>query len=82
MDERLAWPQILSKLIAGQSLERAEAAAAMDEIMDGAATPAQMAGFVVALRAKGETSDEIVGLVETMRAKGHHVDVRGALLDT
>jgi anthranilate phosphoribosyltransferase len=54
----------------------------MTEIMDGAATPAQIAGFVIALRAKGETTDEIVGLVRTMRAFAEKVDVAGELLDT
>jgi anthranilate phosphoribosyltransferase len=59
-----------------------QAAAAMAEIMEGAATPAQVAGFVVALRARGETLDEVVGLVQTMRRYARHVDVSGDVLDT
>lgn len=54
----------------------------MIEIMEGAATPAQIAGFVIALRAKGETVDEIVGLVRTMRRYGDKVEVVGEVLDT
>ncbi len=54
----------------------------MTEIMEGAATPAQIAGFVIALRAKGETVDEIVGLVRTMRRYGDKVEVVGEVLDT
>jgi anthranilate phosphoribosyltransferase len=81
-DAAVAWPRLLAKLLAGEALAEEEAAAAMVEIMEGAATPAQIAGFVVALRAKGETTDELVGLVRTMRAYAHRVEVEGALLDT
>jgi anthranilate phosphoribosyltransferase len=63
-----SWPNTLTKLLAGESLTESESSAAMTDIMEGAATPAQIAGFVVALRAKGETTDEVVGLVKTMRA--------------
>ena len=77
-----SWPQILSSLLAGSSLSEEDTAAAMTEIMDGAATPAQIAGFVVALRAKGETVDEIVGLVRTMRDRGARVPVASEVLDT
>ena len=76
------WSNVLSRLLAGKSLSEEEAAACMDEIMEGAATPAQMAGFVVALRAKGETIDEITGLVRTMRRHGAKVHVSGEVLDT
>lgn len=69
-------------MLAGRSLSEEEAGAAMTEIMEGAATPAQVAGFVVALRAKGETTDEIVGLVRTMRAYAERVEVTTRVLDT
>ena len=82
MTEAFSWPNTLSKLLARESLTEAEATAAMTEIMDGAATPAQIAGFVVALRAKGETTDEIVGLVKTMRAFASPLNVPGDVLDT
>jgi anthranilate phosphoribosyltransferase len=73
MTEQFAWGRIITKLLRGESLAEEESAGAMAEIMEGAATPAQIAGFVVALRAKGETTEEIVGLVKTMRAYGEKV---------
>jgi anthranilate phosphoribosyltransferase len=82
MTPDLAWSHVLHKLLSGQSLDEAEAAAAMAEIMEGAATPAQIAGFVVALRAKGETADEIAGLVKSMRGYSQKVTVTGDVLDT
>jgi len=82
-DAAFSWPHTLAKLLAGESLATDEASAAMVEIMEGAATPAQIAGFVVALRAKGETAAEVVGLVKTMRAYAERVDVPYPnLLDT
>src|SRR5439155_26256712 len=51
------WPNVLSAVLRGESLSTDDAAWAMDEIMSGNATPAQVAGFAVALRAKGETPD-------------------------
>lgn len=82
MGENFSWSHTISQLLAGASLAEDETAAAMTEIMEGAATPAQIAGFVVALRAKGETTDEIVGLVRTMRRYSTKVDISGDLLDT
>jgi anthranilate phosphoribosyltransferase len=58
----------IQKLLDREDLERGEARAVMDEIMSGEATPAQISGFLVALRAKGETADEIAGCAEAMRA--------------
>jgi anthranilate phosphoribosyltransferase len=58
----------ITKLLEGKQLARAQARAVMDEIMLGEATPAQIGGFLVALRAKGETPDEIAGCAEAMRA--------------
>jgi anthranilate phosphoribosyltransferase len=77
-----SWSQALSELLAGHDLTEETAAAAMAEIMQGAATPAQVAGFVVALRAKGERPAEVAGLVSTMRAFAIPVPVSGELLDT
>ena len=59
--------QMLVRLLDGHDLARAEAHDAMQEIMRGEATQAQIAGFLVALRAKGETADEITGCAEAMR---------------
>lgn len=59
----------ISKAADGQSLTRDEARAAFEVIMSGEATPSQIGGFLMALRVRGETVDEITGAVETMRAK-------------
>ena len=75
--------QPLQHVIDGRDLSRDEARAAMDTIMRGEATPAQIGGFLVALRVKGETADEIAGFAEAMR--DHVVPVRparGDLVDT
>ena len=64
----------ISRLLDGHDLTRAEANEAMGEIMRGEATQAQIAGFLVALRAKGETADEIAGCAEAMRE--HVLQVR------
>ena len=57
----------LSRLLDGHDLSRAEAREVMGEIMRGEATPAQIGGFLVALRLQGETADEIAGCAEAMR---------------
>ena len=57
----------LAELLEGRDLPRAQAREVMDEIMRGDATPAQIGGFLVALRVKGETADEIAGCAEAMR---------------
>ena len=62
----LSWPAVLSTLLAGTDLTPEQARWGMDQIMSGDATAAQTAGFVVALRAKGETATEVCGLVEAM----------------
>ncbi len=67
----------------GRSLSEEEAAAVMEEIMSGEATPAQLAAFLVALRLKGETVEEIAGMARVMRAKALPVPFEDApLLDT
>jgi anthranilate phosphoribosyltransferase len=59
--------QLLAEVLERRDLTREEARQAMQEIMRGEATQAQIAGFLVALRAKGETADEIAGCAEAMR---------------
>jgi anthranilate phosphoribosyltransferase len=59
--------EALARMLEGHDLSQAEARDVMDEIMRGEATPAQIAGFLVALRLKGETADEIAGCAEAMR---------------
>lgn len=69
-----SWPSILSSLLSGADLAPTEAAWAMEEILSGSATPAQVAGFVVALRAKGESPGEVGALVEVMLAHARLLD--------
>jgi anthranilate phosphoribosyltransferase len=68
--------ETLTALLDGRDLSRGEARAAMQEIMAGEATPAQIAGFLVALRAKGETAEEIAGCAEAMREHVLRVEPR------
>jgi anthranilate phosphoribosyltransferase len=61
-----SWPTILSALVAGRDLEAAQAEWAMSRILSGEATPGQIGGFLLGMRAKGETVEEITALTETM----------------
>ncbi len=73
----------LFKLLKQENLSAEEMQQVMHQIMTGAATPAQIGGFLVALRAKGETADEIVGAVKVMRALATPVHVNvDHLVDT
>ena len=73
----------LARLLDGRDLSRSEAREAMGEIMRGEATPAQIGGFLVALRLKGETVDEIAGCAEAMREHVLAVEpTRSDLVDT
>ena len=72
----------IDTLVGGGSLSMDEAGQAMNEIMEGEATPAQFGSFVTALRLKGETVDEVAGMARTMREKSLHVEVDGPLVDT
>ena len=76
------WPPLLAKLIRAEELTAEEAGLALGTILDGRATPAQIAGFAVALRAKGETPAEMAALVRTMMRYAERVEVAGPLLDT
>ena len=67
----------LRALIERRDLTRIEAAAAMDAIMSGAATHAQIAAFLTALRMKGETVEELIGFAQVMRQKAVHVRTHG-----
>ncbi|MEU4778822.1 anthranilate phosphoribosyltransferase [Micromonospora sp. NPDC023633] len=76
------WPHLLNALLRGEELATADTAWAMGEIMAGSAAPAQMAGFVVALRAKGETPAELAGLVEAMLGRAVAVELPDELRAT
>jgi anthranilate phosphoribosyltransferase len=76
-----SWPSLLGALLRQGTLTADQAGWAMDQIMGGEATPAQIAGFVVALRAKGETAEEMDGLARAMLAHAHRIDVPGPAVD-
>jgi anthranilate phosphoribosyltransferase len=76
------WPHVLSKIAAGASLDRDEAAAAMRVVMSGEATPAQVGGLLMALRTKGETVEEIEGLADTMLGFANPVAPPVPVVDT
>ncbi|WP_426572545.1 anthranilate phosphoribosyltransferase [Aquihabitans sp. McL0605] len=74
-DQTGGWASVLGTLTQRGDLDRATAAAAMGEILDGNATPVQIAGFIVALRMKGETTDELIGLVNAMLDRSVRVEL-------
>ena len=76
------WAALLAKLMRREDLTPDAAGGALATILEGRATPAQIAGFAVALRAKGETPAEMAALVRTMLAYAERVDVAGPLVDT
>ena len=76
-----SWAEVLTALIEGRDLDAGQTAWAMAEIVAGSATAAQVAGFAVGLRAKGETVEEITGLLEAMYAVATPIRVEGRLLD-
>jgi anthranilate phosphoribosyltransferase len=75
------WPDVLAGLVARRDLTAEQTAWAMGEILEGEATPSQIAGFAVALRSKGETIEEVTGLVDAMYARMTPISVSGRLLD-
>src|SRR4051812_15165352 len=70
----MAIKEMIVKVVDGHSLRDTEAAAAMLDIVEGLATPSQIAAFAVALRMKGETAEEIAGLARIMRRYATRVD--------
>ncbi|WP_206443306.1 anthranilate phosphoribosyltransferase [Candidatus Frankia datiscae] len=83
---RTSWAELLTVLLRGDSLGAEDTVWAMKQVMSGEASPAQIAGFAVALRAKGETPEEVGGLVRTMLDYGAPLevsdDVRERAVDT
>lgn len=77
----LTWPDVTAALIAGRDLTARETAWAMDEVMAGTAGPVALAGFLVALRAKGETVDELTGLADAMLQHAVRFEVSGPSVD-
>jgi anthranilate phosphoribosyltransferase len=71
----------LARLVLGENLTREEAQGAMRTLVDGEATPSQIAAFAIALRMKGETPEEIAGLAEVMREAATRVDAGDDVVD-
>jgi anthranilate phosphoribosyltransferase len=82
MSDADLWPRTLSRLIAGESLDADQAADAMAAIMGDRATPAQIGGFLMALRTKGETADELEGLARTALGLAKTVTAPAPVVDT
>jgi anthranilate phosphoribosyltransferase len=80
-EELGGWPGVLGRLVVGDPLSSDEAECVLDQVLTGAATEAQIAALLVALRAKGETVDEIHGLVRAVLAHAELVAIDGDLLD-
>lgn len=76
-----SWPLLLTELISGHDLSSEQTGWAMNTIMSGNATDAQIAGFLVALRAKGETVSEISGLAKAMISHARALELDGEALD-
>ncbi|MFE4516631.1 anthranilate phosphoribosyltransferase [Kitasatospora sp. NPDC056783] len=76
-----SWPDLLTALLKGEDLDRSSTAWAMDRIMSGEASPAQVAGFMIALRAKGESVEEITGLVDAMYEHAEPLEIPGPAVD-
>jgi anthranilate phosphoribosyltransferase len=74
--------EAIEQLLQGTALSRAQARDVMDQVMAGEATTAQIAGLLIALRAKGETVEEMTGFVESMRAHATPLEVPAGTIDT
>lgn len=81
MTDGHSWGELLTRLVAREELASDQAAWAMQEILAGQATPAQVAGFAIGLRTKGESVDEVASLVEVMYAHARTLELAGRWLD-
>ncbi len=77
----MSWPDLLERLLSGESISAGAASWAMSQLMSGELSDAQVAGFLVALRAKGETAQELLGLSEAMMAKAEPITITGPAVD-
>jgi anthranilate phosphoribosyltransferase len=75
------WPDLLAALLRREDLTPEQAGWAMGEVMNGEASPVQLAGFLVGLRAKGETVDELRGIADVMLEHANRIEVPGETLD-
>lgn len=81
MAELFSWPEILTTILDRRDLSVSEATWAMRQVMSGRATPSQLGGFLLALRAKGETVDEIVGFRDAILEAALPLPVPAEVLD-
>ncbi len=81
MTASTTWPTILAKLLAKRDLNREEAGWAMSQIMDGESSEAEIGAFMMVLRSKGETVDDLAGLVDVMLEKSVLLDTGSDALD-
>lgn len=81
MAEVRTWPDVLTRLIQGHDLDTDTARWAMDQVLAGDATPVQIAGFAVALRAKGETAEEVGGLADAMLGRAVQLELDREAVD-
>ncbi len=80
-DPTLAWPHVLNQLVARQDLTAEQTAWAMDQVMSGEVSPPRLAGFLMGLRSKGETVDELSGLAAAMLEHATRIEVPGRTVD-
>jgi anthranilate phosphoribosyltransferase len=76
-----SWSGLISALLAGSDLTAEDTGWVMDQLVLGDASPAQISGFLIALRAKGETADEIHGLASVLRSHATPVRIHGPFVD-
>jgi anthranilate phosphoribosyltransferase len=81
MNSPLSWPLVLGRLLEKTALDRASASWAMNQIMAGEATEAQVGAFMIALRAKGESVGELAGLVDVMLERSVMLDTGNDAVD-
>ena len=80
-DTAQTWPGLLGRLLAGHDLDAPDTAWVMDRVLSGEATAAQLAGFLVGLRAKGEAPAEVAGLAAAMLRHARRVTLTGPAVD-
>ncbi|MFM9540123.1 anthranilate phosphoribosyltransferase [Streptomyces turgidiscabies] len=73
-----SWPRLIATLLTGTDLDAEDTAWAMQQVMDDAAEPAQLAGFLIALRAKGESAGELRGLLDALMERVIPLPVDGS----
>ena len=77
--EFIGWPMLLATILDRQDLDSSQAESAITQILNGDATPSQMTAFVVAMRAKGETVEELEGMLHAVRSAGMKVHLNSEL---